>query len=395
MSNMYGFENLCSSEDISHHGIKGQKWGVRRFQNPDGTLTVAGKLKYYAGSAKQKISDTIYKTKKKMDLGKYEEYDSSLQKVGSSVHGKTRYTNIDGSLNERGKLHSQNYINKEIKKNQKYYDKQIKKYQKLIDRYGDDPKLKKKFENMIKDAEKSRDHVNESLKKFGIQEILANEEAARQQALRIAGAVASGGLAATGVGLTVPAVASAIGQTGSATAKALKKFDMRAPMDSVIEIVNSTEIGRKGEQAAETAIRSYADAKAYVAAIYMDQAFHRLDQSGIPQRAGQLGASALNAAVANIDQNSITGLGNTTTNALVNLVGNTQIAGQGAIASLASTAIQEAGRVNSDYNTMNLLQQVGNMSLDQQVAVMMNDPQYLKLVDQATRAAKIAEKQRR
>ena len=28
---------------IQHHGIKGQKWGVRRFQNKDGTLTTAGK----------------------------------------------------------------------------------------------------------------------------------------------------------------------------------------------------------------------------------------------------------------------------------------------------------------------------------------------------------------
>ena len=30
-------------EYLTHHGIKGQKWGVRRFQNPDGTLTEAGK----------------------------------------------------------------------------------------------------------------------------------------------------------------------------------------------------------------------------------------------------------------------------------------------------------------------------------------------------------------
>lgn len=28
---------------LVHHGIKGQKWGIRRYQNPDGTLTEAGK----------------------------------------------------------------------------------------------------------------------------------------------------------------------------------------------------------------------------------------------------------------------------------------------------------------------------------------------------------------
>lgn len=33
-------------DELYHHGIKGQKWGVRRFQNPDGTLTEAGKKRY-------------------------------------------------------------------------------------------------------------------------------------------------------------------------------------------------------------------------------------------------------------------------------------------------------------------------------------------------------------
>lgn len=33
-------------DELYHHGIKGQKWGVRRFENKNGTLTAAGKKRY-------------------------------------------------------------------------------------------------------------------------------------------------------------------------------------------------------------------------------------------------------------------------------------------------------------------------------------------------------------
>ena len=34
------------TNELAHFGITGMKWGVRRYQNPDGTLTEAGKLRY-------------------------------------------------------------------------------------------------------------------------------------------------------------------------------------------------------------------------------------------------------------------------------------------------------------------------------------------------------------
>lgn len=46
MSTYYVGANLYSDNYLAHYGIKGMKWGVRRYQNEDGSLTAAGKKRY-------------------------------------------------------------------------------------------------------------------------------------------------------------------------------------------------------------------------------------------------------------------------------------------------------------------------------------------------------------
>lgn len=45
------------SDELQHHGILGQKWGIRRYQNADGSLTTEGRIRYRDDGTKRPASE--------------------------------------------------------------------------------------------------------------------------------------------------------------------------------------------------------------------------------------------------------------------------------------------------------------------------------------------------
>ena len=90
---------MIMSNDLQHWGIKGMKWGVRRYQNADGSLTPAGVKRYRneAGDIERKLAKGS-----KNDEDTIESYENSLRKI------KTASTALEGVRRVKGEMDANN-----------------------------------------------------------------------------------------------------------------------------------------------------------------------------------------------------------------------------------------------------------------------------------------------
>lgn len=136
--------NGYSEDDLEHYGILGMKWGIRRYENPDGSLTEAGKRRYAKYERKKQRVMQSGDAKKILKFRKNltdEEFDTAMARVA-----KTDALRYNANAAKRDK--------QEAKAAEKAEKKQAKLTKKQM------ANAKKIAEQNAKQSVKSRDFVS-------------------------------------------------------------------------------------------------------------------------------------------------------------------------------------------------------------------------------------------
>ena len=143
--------NGYSEDDLEHYGILGMKWGIRRYENPDGSLTEAGKRRYAKYERKKQRVMQSGDAKKILKFRKNltdEEFDTAMARVAKT--DALRY-NANAAKREKQEARAEAKAERKAEKAAKEHAKLTKKEM---------ANAKKIAEQNAKQSVKSKDFVS-------------------------------------------------------------------------------------------------------------------------------------------------------------------------------------------------------------------------------------------